>query len=286
MALAANRAGSASSRRLAYLASFILFIALCASIAYWAMQMFAPPARPVAPPPVAQAAPVDVDAAASLFGAKADKTAVASNYQLKGLVLASNLANSVVIMSRDGKPAEAFPAGREIAPGVKVKEVHPGYVVLDEKGVQKRVELPADLVKTASADRTQPPVRTSSAPPRYTPPTMAPPATPAAQPPQQVQPPQSLTAPAQPVQSVAPVAPGTPVPANQAPALPSSGASTAATQAAGAGTPASPAQGAVVVQSPPTPSVPVSGGAVTQAQQSGAVQPGQPAATASSAQPR
>jgi general secretion pathway protein C len=47
-----------------------------------------------------------------------------------------------VILSADGKPAVAVPVGKEITPGVVVKEVHPLYVLLAENGVSKRVELP------------------------------------------------------------------------------------------------------------------------------------------------
>lgn len=130
-------------RRLPLLASFVLFLALCASIAYWGMQLFEPPSRPVAAPPRAASADVKLDAAAGLFGPRAGKTAVASNYQLRGIIMAGR--DSVAILSADGKPAQAVRMNKEIAPGVTVKEVNRDHVLLTEAGVTKRVELPESV---------------------------------------------------------------------------------------------------------------------------------------------
>ena len=125
-------------------ATFVLFIALCVSAAYWAMQLFKPPLRPVvAPPQTVQSAP-RLDAAAALFGGRT-AIAVASNFQLKGVVVAGNAAESIAILAAGGKPAQVVKTNEEVAPGVKVTEVHPRYVLLSERGVVKRVELPEDM---------------------------------------------------------------------------------------------------------------------------------------------
>ncbi|HEV2611162.1 MAG TPA: type II secretion system protein N [Noviherbaspirillum sp.] len=129
-------------KRWPLIASFVLFIALCASAAYWAMQLFKPPVRPVAAPPRAAQADVNTQAAAALFGGRQGKVVVASNYQLRGVISSGNGRDSVAILSADGKPAQAVRMNMEIAPGVTVKEVHRGYVLLSEGGVTKRVELP------------------------------------------------------------------------------------------------------------------------------------------------
>ena len=257
--------GGVSSKRLAAIGSFLLFIALCASLAYWALQLFKPPARQVAAPPVAAAAPVDMDAAASLFshgGAGNSAGGPRSNYQLKGVVLAGNPKNSVVILASDDKPAKAYPANRDIAPGVTIKEVHPGYVLLSENGVQKKLELPAELKPSGVVDNrnTAPPVRgpnartgaaagsgTAATPPPRTMPNVpsAPPtagsaagnvrpggaAGPQGQPAQQQlpQPVQQQVQPQQPQQ----VPPGMPVPANQAPGGTASSATSGASGTAG-----------------------------------------------------
>jgi len=68
--------------------------------------------------------------------------AVAGNFQLKGVVVASDPAESVAILAASGKPPRAFSTNAEVVPGVTVKEVHNSYVLLSESGVIKRVELP------------------------------------------------------------------------------------------------------------------------------------------------
>jgi general secretion pathway protein C len=128
-------------KRWPLVASFVLFIVLCASAAYWAMQLFRPPLRAVtAPPPASRPAP-RIEAAAQLFGGRSN-IAVATNFQLKGVVASGTAGESIAILSADGKPAQAIRANAEVLPGVVVKEVHPRYVLLSEGGVIKRVELP------------------------------------------------------------------------------------------------------------------------------------------------
>lgn len=258
MATIATPAARLSTRRWALIASFSLFLALCASLAYWGMQLFKPPARPVAPAPQAQVAPISTTAAATLFGGKSGTEANAGNFQLKGLVMASSLAATSIIMSIDGKPAQAFRANAEIAPGVTVKEVQPDHVVLSDNGVPRRVELPAELksggVENARNDpRTAAASRNTTPPPRTMPsaantPNPGSPAMPA----QQVQ---QNTPQQQPQQTQVP--PGVPVPANQAPVAnpaASSGASAAGSVAAGGGQAIGQqavGQQPVYVQSPP-----------------------------------
>lgn len=137
-------------KRWPLVATFVLFIAACVSAAYWAMQLFKPPVRPVAAPPqTVQIAP-RLDAAAALFGGH-PTIAVASNFQLKGVVVAGNAAESIAILAAGGKPAQVVKANEEVAPGIKVTEVHPRYVLLSESGVVKRVELPEDMKGRARA---------------------------------------------------------------------------------------------------------------------------------------
>ncbi len=132
--------------------SFILFIALCASAAYWGLQLIRPPLRPMAAPAPAAVAEVRMDSAAGLFGGRPVATAMASNYQLKGVVVAANGRESVAILSADGKPAQAVRMNVEWQPGVMVKEVHPQYILLSEGGVVKRVALPEVAAAAQQAD--------------------------------------------------------------------------------------------------------------------------------------
>jgi general secretion pathway protein C len=131
-------------KRLPLITSFILFIALCVSGAYWAMQLYKPAARPVAAPPILSDLPApDPESAASLFGGRATAV-VASNFQLKGVVMASNPADSVAILAANGKKPQAVRTNAEVLPGVTVKEVQRDHVLLSEGGVTKRVDLPQD----------------------------------------------------------------------------------------------------------------------------------------------
>jgi len=130
-------------KRLPSITSFVLFIALCVSAAYWAMQLFKPPLRAVAAPPQTNLPAPTLDAAAGLLGGHANAV-VASNFQLKGVVVASNPSESVAILAANGKPAQAIRVNSQVLPGVTVKEINRRYVLLSEGGVTKRVELSKD----------------------------------------------------------------------------------------------------------------------------------------------
>jgi general secretion pathway protein C len=129
-------------KRLPVLVTFVLFLALCASAAYWFLQFWRPPVRQMAAPVTMATNDVSLDAAATLFGGRPAAVGVASNFQLKGVVVAENGRESVAILSADGKPAQAVGLNTEFQPGVMVKEVHPQYVLLSDSGVVKRVTLP------------------------------------------------------------------------------------------------------------------------------------------------
>jgi len=138
-------------KRWPLLATFILFIGLCVSAAFWAMQLFKPPVRPVAAVPQVAQAVVPLDATAALFGGRAVEVAVASNFQLTGVVVAPDPQDSIAILVTDTKPPQTVRVNAEVIPGVTVKEVHKAYVLLLERGVIKRVELP-DPVKLLGAN--------------------------------------------------------------------------------------------------------------------------------------
>lgn len=207
-------------KRLPLLTSFLLFLALCASIAYWALQLFKPPLRPVAAPPRAEQVEISPDAAAALFGGRPGKTAVASNYQLRGVIMAGP-HDSVAILSADGKPAQAVRVGMELTPGVSVKEVQRDYVLLSDGGATKRVELPESAKGLPNIASVAPvATRPSTTTPSYTPPPSQPTARSQTMPPAAFQ--QPAPTPAQPA-TVVPSAP--PVQQTNPAALPQSQAS-------------------------------------------------------------
>lgn len=130
-------------KRWPLITSFVLFIALCVSAAYWAMLLFKSPQRAVIQPPQPTHSAPRLDAAAGLLGGRSS-FAVASDFQLKGVVVASDPTESVAILSANGKPAQSIRINTEVAPGIAVKEVHRDYVLLSQGGAIKRVELPVD----------------------------------------------------------------------------------------------------------------------------------------------
>lgn len=133
-------------KRLPLLLTLIALLVLAASLAYWVLQLYKPQQRPLAAAPVAAVPEPAVDAAATLFGGEA-VAVMAANYQLTGVVAAGS--EGVAILVADGQPPKALPIGKEIAPGVMVKEVHPRYVMLSEGGVLKRIELATDAKPAA-----------------------------------------------------------------------------------------------------------------------------------------
>lgn len=128
-------------KRLPLIFSLLAVIVLSASIAYWAMELYKPKQRPLAPIVSATVAEPSADAAMTLFGGQASAV-VASNYQLTGVVAAGS--EGVAIIVADGQPPKAVKVGTELASGVLLQEVHPKYVMLSEGGVAKRIDLATD----------------------------------------------------------------------------------------------------------------------------------------------
>ena len=129
-------------KRLPLIISFVLFILLCGSGTYWFIQLFKKaPERTMAPVSASSSGEISIEAATRLFGGQLS-VATASNYQLKGVIAGRDGTYGAAIIVADGKPAQALPVGREISPGVSLKEVHPQYVMLSENGALKRINLP------------------------------------------------------------------------------------------------------------------------------------------------
>jgi general secretion pathway protein C len=129
-------------KRLPLLVTVLAVVLLSASLAYWGLQLFKPQQRAIAAPPPPPPMGINLEAAKGLFGGQISVAAV-SNYQLKGVVAARG-DDSAAIISVDNKPAVALAVGKEVVPGVIVKEVHAKHVLLSEGGVIKRVDLPSD----------------------------------------------------------------------------------------------------------------------------------------------
>lgn len=247
-------------KRMPLLVTFLLFIALCASAAYWGLQLVRPPARPLAAPVVAAPPELPLDVAALLFGGRPQAVGAASNYQLKGVVVAANGRESVAILSADGKPAQAVGLNTEFQPGVSVREVHAQYILLSEGGVMKRVALPegAKAIGQEFTPSSLPPLPPRAVPPRQVIP--PPPPAPVQQVPPQV--------PQQSTQQSPQQASGAPVIGQMSTQLviPGQGSTTFQMQQA-TPSPSQPFQGGV------QNGMPAAGGAAPQVDGSGTVQP-------------
>jgi general secretion pathway protein C len=160
---------------LARIVSVLLFAALCAIVAAWALQLLAP-RSPIAPSgAVAQAQPpTDLSAAGQLFGGAprpVDSIAEGpSNIQVAGVLAAG--ARGVALLAIDGRPAKPFAVGESLADGSTVRAVTGDAVELERGGRPMRLAAPA---RGSIEVLTSGPQRTSGA--------AAPPAPAAGQPP-------------------------------------------------------------------------------------------------------
>ncbi len=128
-------------KRLPVIASFLLFLMLCASITYWLLHWMAPSTRPlIVPMPVERALP-EMSAAAILFGGNAEAISAIS-VQLSGIIMANRGADSVAIIALPGKPARSLHVNAEVIEGLVVKKINSRSVVLSERGVDREVRLP------------------------------------------------------------------------------------------------------------------------------------------------
>lgn len=135
------------------IATLLALMCLVGVATYWALIVFRPASPPV--PPIvgslpAAAPPQDVAAAARLFGAV--PTAADINVAIVGIIAERPGQRSSAVLSVDGKPGQAYPIGREIAPGVTLAEVRGDAIVLDRAGVLSEVPVPKrpaqDFIRT------------------------------------------------------------------------------------------------------------------------------------------
>lgn len=129
------------------LLSFVLFIALCVSLAWWLMPLFSPTPRALVAPPAQAVSAPNLNSAAALLGGQ---TSLATNnqYQLTGIVRAQDARDSVAILSAAGQAALSVKVGKKLGDELSVSEIHADYVVLNDHGNLKRIAL-ASATKAA-----------------------------------------------------------------------------------------------------------------------------------------
>lgn len=141
-------------KRIPIIVSFIFFVLLCVSISYWVMHLIKPTTRKISAPQIVK--PVaDVESVAGLFGGA---MIVDTSYQLKGLIQANPMNESVAIIGVDGKATKAYGFDSEVNPGSALNEVYSNYVLLKDNGINKRVELPAEVSPSQITEVTRAPV--------------------------------------------------------------------------------------------------------------------------------
>ena len=141
-------------KRIPLITGFLLFVLLCVSSSYWVMKLIQPDTRKVSAPEVTR--PVaDVESVAGLFGGVmlADTT-----YQLKGVIQANPMNQSVAILSTDSSPEKAYTFNSDVSSGSALDQVFSNYVLLKGNGTSKRVELPQEAPTAQIIPATEPPV--------------------------------------------------------------------------------------------------------------------------------
>lgn len=169
----------ASRRWTSPAASLALFALLCATLAYWGLQLLAPPV-PIAPSAslVDHRDAPDLATAAKLFGQPVGGRASAApaslaNIQVLGVAASAVRGSAVLVV--DGKPARAYMVGDAVTENARLVEVRPDVAVIEQNGA--RVELVAPQ-RPSVAILSGGPVRSDSEAIARTPPvpTLAPPA--------------------------------------------------------------------------------------------------------------
>lgn len=141
-------------KRIPLITSFLLFVLLCVSTSYWVMKLIKPDTRKISAPPLTK--PVaDVESVASLFGGVmlADTT-----YQLKGVIQANPMNQSVAIIATDSSPEKAYTFNSDVTSGSALNEVFSNYVLLKGNGASKRIDLPHETSTSHITEVTKPPV--------------------------------------------------------------------------------------------------------------------------------
>jgi general secretion pathway protein C len=143
------------TQRAPLIASFLLFLLLCASAAYWLLQWLAPEPRPVAAPPQAERSLPPVAAASTLFGGRAQGRGMGA-VQLRGIIRSGRPGASIAILTAEGQPTRALPVDAEVAPGLMIKEIRARTVVLSEHGAERELSLPEFVAQEGGTLSLQP----------------------------------------------------------------------------------------------------------------------------------
>jgi general secretion pathway protein C len=117
---------------------------LGAVLAYWSWAWFAPRPAPRAPAAVQLAGPAA--SAAGLFGVAPQGAGAAATgsgaLRLMGVAAAAQGRGGHALLRIDGTRSVAVLEGEDIAPGLRLAEVHVDHVVLERNGARETLALP------------------------------------------------------------------------------------------------------------------------------------------------
>jgi general secretion pathway protein C len=132
---------------LGYLLAFCL---LAACLAYWGMQLFAPPAPIASSGVVAEkTASLDLTGAGKLFGAAAtsQQTPVVAappiNVKIVGLMASYQTARASAVLSIENRAAQAFAVGDYLGNNTKLVDVNRAGIVIEQNGNRTKIDAPA-----------------------------------------------------------------------------------------------------------------------------------------------
>lgn len=132
--------------RAVHLCTFLLVLALAASITGWMLEFSArrTPSEPVRPISTGNSAArtqaADIAPIAGLFGARPGDEA--GDIRLVGVIALGKSGKGIALLSVDSQPAVALRAGEDIRPGTTLAEVRADRVVVDRSGVPQEIRLP------------------------------------------------------------------------------------------------------------------------------------------------
>lgn len=125
-------------------------------LAYWTWAWFAPRAEPRVEAAAVQSG--SVAAAKALFGnvPRSENTAAPTGIAIKllGVVAASGGRSGYAVVQLEGKEILAVHEGKNIAPGIRLAEVHPDHVILERGGVRETLAWPEKRAPATPAART------------------------------------------------------------------------------------------------------------------------------------
>lgn len=120
-------------------------LVLGALLAKWVWVLFAPRATAIAVAPergvAAEAGKLFGVAVVAASAPVVEEVAVLPNARLVGVFSAKTGRSGFAVLKLDDKRQMGVAAGESVVPGVRLAEVHPGYVLLERAGTLQRVDL-------------------------------------------------------------------------------------------------------------------------------------------------